>query len=187
MFWWTMRQRRVLRPVQEQGSLCQFWTVRERADYVWRRGGEQRELENGVEAMRRHTELVSFTEPHLLGQEIQTLVPTLILYVGTVAVRLRRATDALPQRLRQQRHCRLCRIGCEFLSRSLNEVIDGPLPVIEGSVVLGDLTFAVVRVPGADFDGYDEVESGEVELESVRLHEKSVSFCSTLGGTWDRR
>lgn len=129
----------------------------------------------------RHTKLISFTEPHLLRQKPHTFFLTLILRVGAVAVLLRRAADAVAQRLRQQRHGRLCGVGRELLGRGLEEVIEGPLPVLEAGVVLRDLTFGVVRVPGADLDGDDEVEGGEVELESL---DSSLAFCL---GIWDRK
>lgn len=115
----------------------------------------------------RHTKLISLPEPYLLRQKPQTLFRALILHIGAIAIRLRRTADTLRQRLRQQRHGRLCGSCRELFARGLKEVIEGPLPVFEAGVVLGDLTFGVVGVPGADLDGDDEVEGGEVELEPL--------------------
>ena len=68
--------------------------------------------------------------------------------------------------MRQDADRRLRALCSEFLGRSADQVVDDPLPVFEGGVVLGDFAFAVVGIPGVDVDGKNKVEGREVELES---------------------
>ncbi len=120
---------------------------------------------------REHTKFICLTEPNFLRQEVETFLPACVLGIGATAILHRGSADTRGDCSCQAAHCCFRAICSEFLARSSDQVFDGPLPMLESSVILGDLAFGIVGVPGVDFDGDDEVEGGKVELESGSLRQ----------------
>lgn len=127
----------------------------------------------GDKGGKQHTEFISLPKPNFFRQEVETLIRAGILSIGPGATLHGCSTDAFRNRLRQDADSRFQALGSEYFARSADQVVDNPLPVLEGGVVLGDFAFAVVGVPGVDVDGKNEVQGGEVELESgcPQLHQ----------------
>lgn len=84
-----------------------------------------------------------------------------------VAIRLRGLTDTRRKLL--LRILLYLRHGCILgVCGGGEEVVDGPCPPFEGSIVLRDLAVGVEGVPGVDLERYGEGgEEREFECESV--------------------
>lgn len=160
MFWCTIRHRRVFRPDTTLSIDCPS--------------------HNPVFIVSL-TQLISLPKAHLcrICEKVVALRRRIVLYIRPIAVCLRYTTDTRCQLLCSVcLYLRKCHVG--GCGGCLDEVVEGPLPPLEGGIVHGYLTIWSEYIPGFDFDGNDEVvEEGEGEVEPV---EAAVSFfCIEVG------
>ena len=158
MFWCTIRQRRVFRPMTTVSTDCPY---------------------HNPAFIVSLTQLISLPKAHLRRKKVVALRCRIVLYIRPIAICLRYTANALCQLL-----CRICLYfrkchvgGC---GGCLDEVIEGPLPPFKGGIVHGYLAIRSEDVPCFDLDGDDEViEEGEGEVEPVGW--AVSSFCVEVG------
>ena len=126
--------------------------------------GERKICQSAVELVgaigeegNKHTEFISPPKPNFFGKEDVALFQAGILGICAVAALHGCPADAFRNRSCQGADSIPWGLRSEFHARSANQIVDGPLPVFEGGVILCDFAFAVVGVPRVDVDGDDEV------------------------------